>query len=67
MSNYQAPAYHPETGALQEAMFMDDYFGKHRYGVQFADGRVFPAEDVKVPKRAATNSPLEAVTPSPER
>lgn len=59
MSNYQAPAYHPRTGELQDAMFLDDYFGKHRYGVRFADGRVFHAEEVKVPRPEEPEKPKE--------
>lgn len=54
MSHYQAPAYHPDTGELEEALFLDDCFGKHRYGVKFGDGKVFPVERVEVPAREAT-------------
>ena len=44
MSNYHADARHPETGETELAMWLDDYYGRHRYGVKFKDGKVFPAE-----------------------
>jgi hypothetical protein len=46
MSNYLYPARNPETGEVEIAMFLDDYFGKHRYGVRFADGNVAREEDL---------------------
>jgi hypothetical protein len=50
MSSYYAPAIHPVTKQVEDAVWIDDYFGRHRYGVEFSDGRVFPADEVKVPK-----------------
>ncbi len=39
MSNYMADAINPRTGEIEQAIFCDDYFGKHRYGVRFpSDG-----------------------------
>jgi len=38
MSNYQAKALNPRTGQIEWAQFLDDYFGKHRYGLRFNDG-----------------------------
>lgn len=49
MSSYHAPAIHPETGKTEMARFLDDYFGKHRYGVQFSDGKIFPERVVQFP------------------
>lgn len=49
MSTYQAPAIHPDTGEIEMALFLDDHFGKHRYGVQFSDGRIFPERVVQFP------------------
>ena len=37
MSSYLGTAIHPETGKPTPAWFLDDYFGPHRYGVQFKD------------------------------
>lgn len=44
MSHFSAPTKHPETGVIEMANWWDDYFGKHRYGVGFADGKVFDPE-----------------------
>jgi hypothetical protein len=42
MSNYYSMAKHPDTGIEEMAEFLDDYYGKHNYGVRFSDGKVFP-------------------------
>lgn len=44
MSNYHQITQHPETGEMVTAEWLDDHFGRHRYGVRFPDGKVFPAE-----------------------
>ena len=42
MSNYSALTRHPVTGTAEVADWIDDYFGRHRYGVLFkSDGRIF--------------------------
>lgn len=41
MSSYQRVTKHPETGEFQVADWLDDYFGRHRYGVKFPDGKIF--------------------------
>lgn len=41
MSNFQQETRHPETGEVFTADWVDDYFGPHRYGVRFPDGKVF--------------------------
>lgn len=46
MSSYQAKAVNPKTGELEDAMFLDDYFGKHKYGVKFRDGGVYPEKEI---------------------
>lgn len=48
MSNYFGKAKHPETGEIQEVYFMDDYYGPHRYGVKFPDGKIFPDHDCQI-------------------
>ena len=35
MSNYIADAINPITEKVQQAEFLDNYFGPHRYGVRF--------------------------------
>lgn len=44
MSNFSKMTVHPETKKLEMADWMDDYFGRHHYGVKFADGKIFDAE-----------------------
>lgn len=48
MSNFTDKAYHPITGLLEEAIFIDDYYGKNKYGVMFSDKKVFRLEDIIV-------------------
>lgn len=47
MSNYSRETKHPITGEWQVADWLDDYFGKHQYGVRFHDGEVFKEEEIK--------------------
>ena len=37
MSNFFDVALNPETNKLQRAVWIDDYFRPHRYGVMFID------------------------------
>ncbi len=41
MSTYTKSTKHPDTGEWENAVWMDDYFGNHNYGVKFTDGSVF--------------------------
>ena len=36
MSAFIRRTKNPVTGAFQDATWLDDFFGQHRYGVQFA-------------------------------
>lgn len=47
MSNYTGIARHPSTGKVEEVEWLDDYYGRHHYGVRFADGLVMSEEVVK--------------------
>jgi len=52
MSNYVRAAYHPPTNTVRAAHWMDDYFGKHQYGVRFddtEDNTVYRPDDVHIP------------------
>ncbi len=40
MSSYEQITKHPVTGAWQKALWLDDYFGSHNYGVIFNKGTV---------------------------
>lgn len=47
MSTYTATTRHPVTGDYEPAMWIDDYFDHHVYGVKFpSDGKVYPTEQV---------------------
>lgn len=46
MSSYTRKTKHPETGEWHTAFWLDDYFGNHKYGVEFPDGKVFDPEKV---------------------
>ena len=37
MSTYVDQAINPKTGKIQPALFIDDYYEPHRYGVGFKD------------------------------
>lgn len=37
MSTYVDKAVNPKTGKPQSAIFVDDYYGPHQYGVGFKD------------------------------
>jgi hypothetical protein len=45
MSSFYRRTKNPATGAFEDAMWLDNYFGRHRYGVQFPDGRVYRQSD----------------------
>jgi hypothetical protein len=47
MSSYASRAVNPATGELEPALFIDDYFGSHQYGVRFADGKTHSRREVK--------------------
>jgi hypothetical protein len=46
MSNYYDIAINPKTKSMEKAMWVDDAFGKHVYGVEFADGSMYPVTEV---------------------
>src|SRR5882762_3766019 len=51
MSNFTQKTKHPVTGKIEEADWLDDYFGRHQYGVRFpSDGKVYEDKDLEVIK-----------------
>lgn len=40
MSNYIRTTKNPWTGEWQEAEWLDDYFGHHKYAVRFPNGDI---------------------------
>ena len=47
MSSFTRKTKHPVTGRIQQADWIDDYFGPHEYGIKFPDGKVFTQKEVK--------------------
>ncbi len=45
MSNFTRITKHPITGKFEEADWLDDYYGNHKYGVRFPDGEVLKADE----------------------
>lgn len=41
MSNYMRRTRHPETGLMEDATWLDDFFGPHIYAVKFPYGRIY--------------------------
>ena len=44
MSNYQGLALIPASQMIEKASFVDNYYGRHRYGVVFSDTLVCPEQ-----------------------
>lgn len=51
MSSFKQLTKHPQTGEMQMAEWLDDYFGRHRYGVRFPDGNVYQEHEIEEAKR----------------
>jgi hypothetical protein len=50
MSNFIKSAYHPKERVVRAAHYLDDYFGKHEYGVRFeGDDHVYRPEETDIP------------------
>lgn len=50
MSNFQRIAWHPVERVARAAEYLDDYFGRHEYGVSFlGDEKVYRPEEVEIP------------------
>jgi len=50
MSSFYRPAYHPPTGTVRNALWADDYFGRHQYAVLFdGDETAYEPEQVRIP------------------
>lgn len=62
MSNFAAITRHPETGAWQEATWLDH--GLSRYTVRFPDGREFREDEIaRAAAEADDDVPLPAAKP----
>ncbi len=50
MSDLFKSAWNPREKVVRAAIWMDDYFGRHQYGVAFdGDSRIYKPEDVEIP------------------
>lgn len=49
MSNFNRPTINPKTGEIENADWMDSFYGKHHYGVVFPDGATYQQDAVKLP------------------
>ncbi len=48
MSCFLAKTKHPLTGKIEEASWIDNYFGLHKYGVGFSDGGIYNADSLEI-------------------
>lgn len=48
MSTYYAYTKHPKTARWENACWIDDHYGRHRYGVRFPDGDTFDPDKVRL-------------------
>jgi len=47
MSNFYRDTKHPKTGVIEQALWIDGYFGAHEYGIKFLDGEVFSVVEIR--------------------
>lgn len=64
MSTFFKRTKNPDSGKWEEALWMDDYFGQHHYGVEFPDGTIVDPNRIKL---ETTNESLIRVAPHPKR
>lgn len=62
MSTYVDTAINPKTDKSQSALFIDDYYGKHRYGVGFKHDGTEPNIFEKIETSEYAIYPLEDIT-----
>ena len=48
MSTFAKLTKNPATGKWEIATWIDDFFGRHQYGVKFPDGTVYNPEYIKL-------------------
>lgn len=46
MSTFKRKTKNPDSGHWEMATWIDDYFGSHRYGVEFMDGTIVNPNEV---------------------
>lgn len=66
MSTFVSEAINPKTGKSQSALYIDDYYGSHRYGVGFKnDGSDASLYDT-IDRDSYTVYPLEEIKTEPK-
>jgi hypothetical protein len=66
VSNYRCLTTHPHTGRAVMADWLDDYWGKHKYGVRFdGDAHVFDADWWRIRRAADTGGVKDDNTKAP--
>lgn len=56
MSSYYKQTKHPQTGKWENAEWIDDYYGKHKYGVKFSDGYICNPDQIHLETREEVES-----------
>jgi hypothetical protein len=57
MSNFVRRTKNPDTGEYEDASWLDNHFGRHRYGVHFpSTGKTFRETDRRWEFQNATDS-----------
>lgn len=46
MSSFYKTTKHPLTGKWEKAMWIDDFYAQHHYGVEFPDKKVYDPEKI---------------------
>ena len=50
MSNFTRAAYHPKEKVVRAAIYLDDHFGQHEFGVMFSgDPHVYKPRETDIP------------------
>lgn len=50
MSNFTRVSWHPVERVARAASYLDNYFGRHQYGVRFdGDEKVYRSNEVEIP------------------
>jgi len=51
MSTFSQQTKHPVTGEWHEATWIDDFYGRHHYGVRFPNGETFNPDKIQLETR----------------
>ncbi len=55
MSSYTKTTLNPRTCKWEKCLWIDDYFGRHKYGVKFPDGWVVDPEKEELETKEEEN------------